>query len=171
MGANLAPALPRFEVTVTLAAVDDSLSYVDRQKVFQLDPSITDYGDAALAVSALLVDLLAASKCDCVGYVINSIFRGNAGSVTAVGNPYKEASLTLNLATAGKAANHTLFAPVNALVSGTNINEGNALLTSYLDNFEQAAGEFCISDGEFVATANQIKSSKLKSAPSGKSFG
>jgi len=169
MGINVAPAGEKFSVSITFAA-NDGQTYIDRVKEFALDAAITTAAAANTAVAALITDLLLVSKADIVAWTLHSEHKGDAGDVVAVGNPYKEASLTLNLV-GGKRGNHTILAPVDTMVSGRNIVEGLAALTGYLDNFEETAGDFTISDGDYVVTANQIASSKLKSNTSGQQFG
>jgi len=170
MGAVLAPAGESFELLVTLAAIDSDGKYIDRDKVFEIDPAITVYADAVTAVAALLPDLAAISKCDIVAYTLRVVHQGDAGDVTAVGNPYKEGQLVLNPDGGGDGISHTIYAPITAAISGTTLIETNVTLGAYLDNFEPA-GSFMLSDGESISAANQIRSSRIRSVSSGKVFG
>jgi len=170
MGANVAPAGESFELVVTLAAIDSDGKYIDRDKIFELDEGVTVYADAVTAAAALMTDLIAISKCDIVAYTVRVVHRGDAGDVTAVGNPYKEGQLTLNPDGGGDGISHTIYAPITAAISGTTLIENNAALLAYLDNFEPA-GDFRMSDGEAISAANQIRSSRIRSVSSGQMFG
>lgn len=170
MGAIVAPAGESFELIVTLAAVDSDGKYIDRDKVFELDEGVTVYADAVTSAAALMADLVAISKCDIVTYRVSAVHRGDSGDVTAVGNPYKEGALTLNPDGGGDGISHTIYAPITAAISGTTLIETNAALLAYLDNFE-TTGDFRLSDGEAISTANQIRSTRIRSVNSGKVFG
>ena len=170
MGANVAPVGETFTLVVTFAAIDSDGSYIDRVKEYPMSDGVTDYTGAGTAATAILADIIAVSRCDVVSWSIRVDHKGDAGDVTAVGNPYKEAFLTLNPDGGGDGITHAIPAPVAAIVSGKNVDETDALLLAYLDNFEPT-GSFTLSDGESISAANQIKSSKLRSVSSGKKFG
>jgi hypothetical protein len=162
MGANLVGAGERFELEVTLAALDNNGVQQERTKVFQFSDGVTVYADALVAGAALLVDLAAIEEADIIKYTYRTIYDESTGAVTSVGNVYKEAILTLRIAGSTKKAAHTILSPYDAMVSGNSV-VSTALLQAYLDNFETGA-DFTISDGEEISTveATRIAASRVR---------
>jgi hypothetical protein len=169
MGAILYTADEIFTVTFTLANVDANSKLQTRQKIFELDDSVTTHVAAATAADALAIDLLAITGADILHRTIGTAQRGLASGVTSLFDVYKEAVLTLNPADGSELITHTIPAPNNAIVAGKNVIESAAVLLAYLDNFEPT-GAFNLSDGEFITAANQIASSRTRKVASGTSY-
>jgi len=153
----------RFEADVVIAALDNNGVQYERTKSFQFNPGVVLYADAVLALEALNVLLDAINEADIVRWTIRSIADVSNGAVTAVGNVRKEAILTLRLAgQATKKADHTIYSPYDAMISGKNIVT-TAALQAYLDVFE-TGGDFQISDGEDISTdePTRVASSRVR---------
>lgn len=165
----LVGATARFEVDITVAAIDSNGVQYERTKSFQLDPSVTDDGDVVLAVAALLPALDAINEADITKYVIRKIFDASTGAVTAVGNLRKEALLSLRIAGSVKKEDHTIYAPYDSMISGKSVVI-TAPVQTYLDLFETAA-DFTISDGEHISTdeATRVAASRTRFVRGGKS--
>lgn len=150
MGANLVGAGERFELEVTLAALDNNAVQQERVKSFAFSDAVTTYAEAVTATAAFLTAILAIEEADLVKYVIRTVFDESTGAVASVGNVYKEAILTLRIAGGTKKAPHTIIAPYDAMISGNSV-VSTAALQTYLDMFETGAN-FTISDGEHIST-------------------
>jgi hypothetical protein len=158
-----------FEVTFTLAGLDDNGKLDTRNKVYELASSVTTHVAAVTAADAIATALQAITGADILHRTISTKQRGVAGGVTSTFDVYKEAVLSLNPADGSELITHTIPAPNNAIVSGKNVTENAAVLLTYLDNFE-AASSFRLSDGEAIAAANQIASSRTRRVKSGTSY-
>lgn len=158
-----------FEVTFTLASVDANNKVSTRQKVYELADTVTTHVAAVTASDALATALQAITGADILHRTIATKQRGAMSGVTATFDVYKEAVLTLSPADGSELIPHTVPAPNNAIVSGKNVIESAAVLATYLDSFE-AAGSFRLSDGEAIAGANQIASSRTRKVKSGTSY-
>lgn len=150
-----------FFCSVTVAAVDNNNVLQTRSKEFEFDATITDYAAASTALGTLVTALDAINEADIVEKSIRSVFRHNGTAVTVVGNPRKEAQLSLRPSSGGNLMSHSIFSPSDALVAGKNVVETLAALLTYLDLFE-ATGPFRMSDGESIAATNQIASSRVR---------
>jgi len=166
MGANLVGVAERFEVEVTLAAIDNNGVQQERTKTYALASGVTTYLDAQAAVDALIVSLLAIEEADLIKYVIRTVFDASTGAVASVGNVYKEAILTLRIAGSTKKAAHTILSPYDAMISGNSV-VATAALQTYLDHFE-TGGDFTISDGEVISTTEgtRIAASRVRTVAS-----
>lgn len=160
--ANLVGAGERFELDVTLAALDNNNVQYERTKTFQFSDGVTVYADALLAGAALITALDAINEADIIKYTYRTIYDESTGAVTAVGNVRKEAILTLRIAASSKKADHTIYSPYDAMISGKSV-VSTAALQTYLDFFE-TGGDFTISDGEVISTdePTRIASSRVR---------
>jgi len=149
--AVLVGAGERFELDVTIAAIDNNGVLQSRTKTFQFSDGVTTYADALAAAAAFLTLFDNVNEADIVKYSLRTVYEESSGPVTAIGNPYKEAILSLRLAGfADKKASHTIYSPNDAMVSGNDVVI-TAALQLYLDVFE-TGGDFVISDGEEIST-------------------
>lgn len=167
MGAILvAEDAARFELEVTLAALDNNGVQQERTKIFQFAAGVVLYADAALAALSMLDDIAAIEEADIVKWVIRTVNDSLTGAVTAVGNVYKEAILTLRIAGSTKKAAHTIFSPYDAMISGNSV-VSTVALQDYLDRF-MTGGDFTISDGEQISTvdATRIAASRVRTVAS-----
>lgn len=140
----------RFELDVTVAAIDNNNVQYERTKTFEFNPGVTVYADALIATAALLAALDAINEADIIKYTLRTVYDESTGPVTAVGNVRKEASLSLRIAGSSKKENHKIFSPYDAMISGKAV-VSTAALQTYLDLFE-TGGDFVISDGESIST-------------------
>lgn len=159
--ADLTPVAEDFSVTFYFAALDSNGVVQERSKTFELDDGVTDAITASAAITALTADLVAVMEADILGHVLHRSRRAGLTGVTVVGNLRREAVLTLQSADDTDKMPHTIFAPDDTIVAGRNVNENDAELLAYIDNFK-AAGEFFISDGEKVADTNSLVKSRLR---------
>lgn len=157
-------AQARFYVTIVVAALDTNNKFTTRSKDYELAATVTTHADAETAAQALMADLDAINEADIVGYTIRTVHGyDNTTPVAVVGNLWKEAVLSLVPAIAGDKITHTIYAPDDTLApAGGGVNTSYANLLAYLDNFEQAGATFQLSDGEFIATDNQIASARIR---------
>lgn len=160
----------RFEAFATVAAIDHNGVVRQRTKTFTYSEGVTTYVDAGLALAALLADLDAANEGDVIAYGIRAIWdNASTGDVTAVGEVYNEALLTLAIDGTPKKASHSLYSPIDAMVSGSSVVLSNAALLAYLAHF-QTGGDFTVSDGETIPTTNFLVKGRVRRVSSGKSF-
>lgn len=166
MGANLVGAGERFELEVTLAALDNNGVQQERTKSFKFSDGVTVYADALAATGAFLTAILAIEEADLIKYVIRTVYDESTGAVASVGNVYKEAILTLRIAGSTKKAAHTIISPYDAMISGNSV-VATAALQTYLDMFETGA-DFTISDGEVISTVEgtRIAASRVRTVAS-----
>lgn len=158
-----------FTVTFTLANVDANGKLQTRTKIYELADTVTTHVAAATAADAMATALQAITGADILHRNIGTAQRGLSSGVTSLFDVYKEAVLTLQPADGSELITHTVPAPNNAIVAGKNVIESAAVLLTYLDQFE-AAGSFRVSDGEAIAAANQIASSRTRKVASGTSY-
>ena len=160
--AILVGAGERFELDVTIAAIDNNGVQYERTKTFQFNDGVTVYADALTATAALLTALDAINEADIIKYALRTVYDESTGAVTAVGNVRKEALLTLRIAASSKKAAHSIYSPYDAMVSGKNI-VSTAALQTYLDFFE-TGGDFTVSDGESISTdeATRVAASRVR---------
>lgn len=158
-----------FEVTFTLAGLDDNGKLDTRNKVYELADSVTTFLAAATAADAIATALQAITGADILHRTISTKQRGAASAVTATFDVYKEAVLSLYPLDGSELITHTVPAPNNAIVSGKSVINSAAVLLAYLDNFE-AGGSFRLSDGEAIVAANQIAASRTRRVKSGTSY-
>lgn len=153
----------RFGAEVTIAALDSNEVQYERTKVFEFNPSVILYADALAALGALITALDAINNADIIRYRVVSIFDTSTGAVTSVGDPFKEAILSIRIdGEATKKATHTIYSPYDGMVSGENVVI-TALVNNYLDAFE-TGGDFAMSDGEFISTveASRVAASRIR---------
>lgn len=149
-------AVLRYGAEVTIAALDANEVMYERTKVFEFNVGVVLYADALAALAALLTAFDAINNADIVRYRLTTIFDTTTGDATALGDVYKEAILSLRIAGSGiKKATHTIFAPYDAMISGKSV-VSTAPLQTYLDLFE-TGGDFALSDGEFISTAEATR--------------
>lgn len=162
MGANLVGAGERFELEVTLAALDNNGVQQERTKTLAFADTVTTYTAAGLAVVDMLAALLAIEEADLIKYTIRTVFDESTGAVSAVGNVYKEAILTLRVAGSTKKVPHTILSPYDAMISGNAVT-ATAALQTYLNEF-QTGGDFTLSDGEQISTVQgtRIAASRVR---------
>lgn len=160
--AVLYSATERFELDVTVGAIDNNLTMYERTKTFEFNSGVTVVADAIAAGVALVTALDAINEADITKKVLRIINDESTGAVTAVGNVRKEAVLSLRIAASTKKADHSIFSPYDAMISGKNV-VSTAALQTYLDFFE-TGGDFALSDGEFISTdeATRIAASKVR---------
>jgi len=160
--AVLVGAGERFELDVTVAAIDNNGVQYERTKTFQFSDGVTTYADALLAGAALITALDAINEADIIKYAYRTVYDESTGAVTAVGNVRKEAILTLRIAASSKKAAHSIYSPYDAMISGKSV-VSTAALQTYLDFFE-TGGDFTISDGEAISTdeATRIAASRVR---------
>jgi hypothetical protein len=158
-----------FEVTFTLAGLDDNGKLDTRQKVYELAASVTTHVAAATAADAIAAALQAITGADVLHRTISTKQRGVASGVTSTFDVYKEAVLSLYPLDGSELITHTIPAPNNAIVSGKNVLNSAAVLLAYLDNFETGAS-FRLSDGEAIVASNQIAASRTRRVKSGTSY-
>jgi hypothetical protein len=161
--AVLADTTARFELEVTIAAIDNNGVQYERSKLFEFNPGVVLYADAVLAAQAMIGLLDGINEADIIRYTVRSVFDAVTGPVTAVGNVRKEAILTLRIdGEATKKATHTIYSPYDAMISGKNV-VSTAALQLYLDTFE-TGGDFAMSDGEFISTVEgtRIAASRVR---------
>lgn len=153
----------RFEMEVTVAALDNNNVIQTRVKKFQFNDGVTTYIDAVAAATAMLPILDAINEGDIVAWRVSTIMEQVTGAVTAVGDVFKEAILSLRLAGfANKKAPHTIYSPYDAMVSGNDVVI-TAPVQAYLDLFE-TGGDFVVSDGEPISTdeATRVAAKRLR---------
>lgn len=167
--AKLYSASPRYSVTFTVANIDQNMKVQVRTKTYKLKSTVTDYADVLTHSEALADDLVLCTGADLLHKSISADFRGLMANVTGTFDVFKEAALSLNPADGSELIFHTIPAPNNTIVSGSNVQEAAANLASYLDNFE-ITGFFTLSDGESIAATNQIASSATRKVKSGASY-
>ena len=161
--AVLVGAGERFELEVSIAALDNNNVIQVRKKSFQFSDGVTLYADALAAAQALLPLLDAINEGDIVAWRVATILDETTGAVTAVGDVFKEAILSLRLdGYANKKAAHTIYSPYDTMVSGNDVVITPAV-QSYLDLFE-TGGDFVISDGEPISTdeATRVAAKRLR---------
>jgi hypothetical protein len=160
--AILVGAGERFELDVTIAALDNNGVQQERTKTFQFSDGVTLYADAAAAAAAFLTALDAINEADIIKWALRTVLDESTGPVTAVGNPRKEAILSLRIDGSSKKEPHTIFSPYDAMISG-NAVVTTAALQTYLDFFE-TGGDLTISDGEAISTveATRIAASRVR---------
>ena len=154
-----------YEGFAVVAAVDTNGVLKERIKFFELGAGVTTDAEARAAMVAMLPLLDGVNEADIIGWGFRVVFGWDGTAVTVVGNLQREAVLTLRPATAGDLITHTIYAPDDTLVAGKNVNENDADLIAYLNLFEPT-GDFTLSDGESIAAANQIASSRLRTVAS-----
>lgn len=168
--AILSSADERFELTVTIAAIDHNGVVRMRDKTFALSDGVTTYVDAGLAAAALMADLDAINEGDILKYRITSIWDdGLVSAVTAVGDVYNEALLTLYSASSPNKISHSIYSPVDAMVAGSAVVITDANLLTYLAHFE-TGGDFTMSDGEVLPVTNKVAKGRVRKVRSGKSY-
>lgn len=154
-----------FEGFVVVAALDTNGVMKQRTKFYELGASVTTDAEARAAMLALLPLLDAVNEADIIGWGFRTVFGWDGTAVTVVGNLQREAVLTLRPALPGDLVTHTIYSPDDTIVSGKNVNESDPDLIAYLNIFE-TTGDFTVSDGEQIAAANQIASSRLRTVSS-----
>lgn len=157
----------KFEGFVVLAALDTNGVLKQRTKFYELSSAVTTDAEARAAMVALLPLIDAINEADIIGWGIRTVFGWNGTAVTVVGNLQREAVLTLRPDTPGDLVTHTIYAPDDTIVAGKNVNENDTELLAYLNVFE-TGGNFTLSDGEHIAVANQIASSRLRTVSTNK---
>lgn len=163
--AVLVSANETFGGFVVIAAIDSNNVLKERIKFFELSEAITTDAEARAAMVALLPLIDATNEGDIIGWGIRTVFGWSGVAVTAVGNLQREAVLTLRPDTPGDKMTHTIYAPDDTIVAGSNVNENDADLLAYLNVFE-TGGDFTMSDGEHIAVTNQIAASRLRTVAS-----
>ena len=160
--AVLVGAGERFELDVTVAALDNNNVLYERTKTLEFSDAVTTYAEAIAAATAMLAALDAINEADITKYAIRTVFDESTGAVTAVGNVRKEALLSLRIAGTSKKASHSIFSPYDTMISGKNV-VSTAPLQTYLDLFE-TGGNFTLSDGEHISTdePTRIASSSIR---------
>lgn len=156
----------RYEIEITLASLDSNLVIYERTKSFELDAGTVDHAAALTAKGVLETVFDAVNEADLIKCHIRTIFDTPTAAVTAVGNLFKEAVLSLIPDGGGDKITHTIYAPIDAMVSGKTIINSNVQLLAYLNMFE-TTGAFSLSDGEKIAAdnpapANQIAASRTR---------
>lgn len=177
--ALLTQTLVRFELQVEFAGLDTNNKVVERNKTFEIEAhgadDATKFANALTDVTGFLTDLAAMVECDISGHALRAVYDTSDALTAAQSNPYKEVIITLIPDTLGE-RDMTLRIPAPAdsiLANGeTLINDDTAVL-AFLDNFEPATtGYFRLSQGSSItAGAGQVRTSRVKSASSGKKYG
>lgn len=160
--------VPRYELTVTFAALDEESVIITRQKQYEIVGS--DWATAEANRDLFLADLALSSGAQIVAHKMSELWVNNS-PVTSTFNLYRELLLTVNLATSPiKKAAHTIIAPSLNFVNGTSLNLGHADVTAYLNNFLATGGIVTLSDGEFMTDANPVSKSRVKQVKSGVNY-
>lgn len=163
------------ELQVELACLDDDGARLERRKTFYM--VLTGADDAAKATQALsdaddfLADLANVSGADISGHSLRFIWD-TGDAVTAVEQVYKELVLTLVPGTLGaNDLNHTIFAPLTAILANGKTWNQTANGLAYLDNFEQA-GFMRLGNGSYITGGtSQVRNSRSRTVSSGKKYG
>lgn len=154
--AILVGAGERFELSVTIGALDNNGVLQTRTKDFSFSDGVTTYVDALAATGAFLALLDAINEADIVSYALRTVYDETSGDVTAVGNPFKEAILSLRIdGFANKKVPHTIYSPYDAMISGNDVVLTPAV-QDYLDVFA-TGGDFTVSDGENIPVTDALR--------------
>lgn len=160
--------IPQFELTVTLAALDEEGKIVTRDKVYAIEG--VDFATAQVNRDAFLADLALATSANIVKHSMREVYADPVAP-TSTFNLWRELVITFNLATVPlKRATHVIPAPSLNLVNLDAINLGHADTTAYLNNFLVTGGIVTVSDGEFITDTNNVAASKVRQAASGKRY-
>lgn len=166
--------IPTFELTVTFAAIDEEGVIITRDKTYSIVATGAD--DAARNTSAranrdlFLADLALATGADIVKHSMREVYADPVVP-TSTFNLYRELLITFVLSGGTlKKAPHAVVAPSLDFVAGQNLNLGHADVTAYINNFLATGGIVSISDGEFVADANNVAASRIRQVRSGVSY-
>lgn len=166
--------IPSFELTVTFAALDEEGVIVTRDKTYSIvGDGIDDAArltDARTNRDAFLADLALATGANIIKHSIREVYADPVLPVSTF-NLYRELLITFVLAGGTlKKAPHAIPAPSLNFVAGQNLNLGHADVTAYINNFLSTGGIVTISDGEFVADANNVAASRIRQVRSGVSY-
>ena len=160
--------IPVFELTVTLAALDEESQIITRQKKY--DIVAADFATAQTNRTALLADIALSTGAQIIGHRMAERY-GDDAAVVSTFNLHRELIITFVLdGAAQKKADHTVFAPSLNFVAGKSLNLGHADVTAYINNFLATGGIATISDGEFVKDANNVAASRIRTVASGKNY-
>lgn len=153
----MALTLDRYLLTVVFEGLDSFTT----TRTYEINAA--NYTDASTAVTAFLADLAVVSDAAIIETRLSEIKIDTAASSSA--NVFVQAAMTLNLNTAGKRAAHNIPAPDASIVSGKYVVSDAANLLAYLDNFE-TGGAMRISDGEAIASTNQVVKGRVRTVNS-----
>jgi len=160
--------VPRFELTVTFAAIDPEGVIITRDKSYMLEGA--DFAAAQANRALFLADLALATGANIVKHILKETYADPVTPVS-VFNLYREMIITFVLAGGLlKKAPHTVLAPSLNFANGQQLNLGHADVTAYINNFLVTGGIVSISDGEFVQDANNVAASRVRQVRSGVSY-
>lgn len=160
--------IPKWELQVTLAALDEESNIITRTKEFTLVGA--DFAAAQANRALILADIALSTGAQIIAHRMSERY-GDDAAVVSTFNLYRELIITMNLAGAvPKKASHTIFAPSLNFVAGKSLNLGHADVTAYLNNFLVTGGIATISDGEFIKDTANVAASRVRTVASGKNY-
>ena len=159
--------VPRFELTVTFAALDEEGIIITRQKSYAIEG--VDFATAQTNRDLFLTDLALATGANIIAHRMSELYVDPVVPVSTF-NLYRELLITFVLEGGIKKAAHAIPAPSLNFVSGQNLNLGHADVTAYINNFLATGGIVSISDGEFVADSANVAASRIRQVRSGQSY-
>lgn len=160
--------VPKFALTVTLAALDEEGKIVTREKTFVLEGA--DFATAQTNRTAILADIALSTGANIVKHTMTEVYADPVAP-TSVFNLWRELIVTVNLATFPlKKATHVIFAPSLNFVNVDSLNAGHADVAAYFNNFLETGGIATISDGEFLTDANYYVKSRIRQTASGRTY-
>jgi hypothetical protein len=160
--------IPRFALTVTLAALDEESKIVTREKTYQLEGA--DFATAQANRALFLADLALSTGANIVKHTLTEVYADSVAP-TSVFNLWRELIVTVNLATFPlKKASHVIAAPSLNFVNIDSLNAGHADVTAYFNNFLETGGIVTMSDGEFITDANYVVKSRVRQTASGRNY-
>jgi len=140
----------KFELEIEISALNHNGVLKSRTKTFELSSIVTTHAGAVTAKGVMETALDAVNEADLTRAVIRTVYSTPTGAVTAVGDVYHEAVLSLVPDDNSDKISHTIFSPADAIISGNDVIVTAAVQT-YLDLFETGA-TFALSDGEQIST-------------------
>lgn len=160
--------VPKFNLTVTFAALDEESKIVTREKVYVVEGA--DFATAQANRTALLADIALSTGANIVKHTMTEVYSDPVAP-TSTFNLWRELIVTLNLATFPlKKATHTIFAPSLNFVNVDSLNAGHADVIAYFNNFLETGGIATISDGEFIQDTGYYVKSRVRQTASGANY-
>lgn len=160
--------IPKFALTVTLAALDEESKIVTREKTYMLEGA--DFATAQTNRATLLTEIAKSTGANIVKHTLTEVYSDPVAP-TSVFNLWRELVVTVNLATFPlKKATHTIFAPSLNFVNIDSLNAGHADVIAYFNKFLNTGGIATISDGEFLQDTGYYVKSRVRQTASGRNY-
>ena len=160
--------IPRFALTITIAALDEESKIVTREKTFQIEGA--DFATAQTNRTAFLADFALSTGANIVKHTMTEVYADPVVP-TSVFNLWRELVVTVLLATFPlKKATHVIAAPSLNFVNIDSLNAGHADVTAYFNNFLNTGGIVTMSDGEFLQDTNYVVKSRVRQTASGQNY-